>query len=30
MQREHLKEIAKRVAKQSGWSARDVYRIGLE
>lgn len=25
----HLKEIAKRVAKQSGWSARDVYRIGL-
>jgi 16S rRNA (cytidine1402-2'-O)-methyltransferase len=26
----HLKEIAKRVAKQSGWSARDVYRIGLE
>jgi 16S rRNA (cytidine1402-2'-O)-methyltransferase len=26
----HLKEIAKRLAKESGWSARDVYRIGLE
>jgi len=25
----HLKEIAKRVAKESGWSARDVYRLGL-
>lgn len=26
----HLKEIAKRLAKESGWSARDVYRLGLE
>lgn len=26
----HLKEIAKRLAKEAGWSARDVYRIGLE
>jgi 16S rRNA (cytidine1402-2'-O)-methyltransferase len=26
----HLKEIAKRLAKESGWSARDIYRIGLE
>ena len=25
----HLKEIAKRLAKESGWSARDVYRLGL-
>jgi hypothetical protein len=25
----HL-EIAKRLAKDSGWSARDIYRIGLE
>jgi 16S rRNA (cytidine1402-2'-O)-methyltransferase len=25
----HLKEIAKRLAKDSGWSARDIYRIGL-
>lgn len=25
----HLKEIAKRLAKESGWSARDVYRIGV-
>jgi hypothetical protein len=26
----HLKEIAKRLAKESGWSARDIYRLGLE
>ncbi len=26
----HLKEIAKRLAKESGWSARDVYRVGLD
>ena len=26
----HLKEIAKQLAKASGWSARDIYRIGLE
>jgi 16S rRNA (cytidine1402-2'-O)-methyltransferase len=26
----HLKEIAKRLAQETGWSARDVYRIGLE
>jgi 16S rRNA (cytidine1402-2'-O)-methyltransferase len=26
----HLKEIAKRLARETGWSARDVYRIGLE
>jgi 16S rRNA (cytidine1402-2'-O)-methyltransferase len=25
----HLKEIAKRLARESGWSARDVYRLGL-
>jgi len=25
----HLKEIAKQLAKDSGWSARDIYRIGL-
>jgi 16S rRNA (cytidine1402-2'-O)-methyltransferase len=26
----HLKEIAKRLAKESGWSARDIYRLGVE
>ena len=26
----HLKEIAKRLAKESGWSAREIYRLGLE
>lgn len=26
----HLKEIAKRLARETGWSARDVYRIGLQ
>lgn len=26
----HLKEIAKSLAAESGWSARDVYRIGVE
>jgi 16S rRNA (cytidine1402-2'-O)-methyltransferase len=26
----HLKEIAKRLAHETGWHARDVYRIGLE
>ena len=26
----HLKEIAKHLARETGWSARDVYRLGLE
>ena len=26
----HLKEIAKRLAKESGWAAREIYRVGLE
>lgn len=26
----HLKEIAKALADESGWSARDIYRIGIE
>ena len=25
----HLKEIAKRLAKECGWAARDIYRLGL-
>lgn len=25
----HLKEIAKRLAQENGWSAREVYRLGL-
>ncbi len=27
---EHLKAIARAVAQTSGWSARDVYRLGIE
>jgi 16S rRNA (cytidine1402-2'-O)-methyltransferase len=26
----HLKAIAKHLAAESGWSARDIYRVGLE
>lgn len=26
----HVKEIAKRLARESGWSARDIYRLALE
>jgi 16S rRNA (cytidine1402-2'-O)-methyltransferase len=26
----HLKEIAKQLAQETGWAARDVYRIGLD
>ena len=26
----HLKEIAKRLARESGWSARDIYQVGLK
>ncbi len=26
----HLKEIAKQLAKESGWPARDIYRLGLD
>src|SRR5690606_10750323 len=26
----HLKEIAKRLAAETGWPARDIYRLGLE
>jgi len=25
----HLKEIAKRLAQENGWPAREVYRLGL-
>lgn len=27
---EHMKEIARAVAKMSGWAVRDVYRLGIE
>ena len=26
----HLKEIARALAAESGWTARDIYRLGLE
>ena len=27
---QHLKEIARALAAESGWAARDIYRLGLD